>query len=217
MKTRVLAVAPVALLGLVIAGFTACGDEDDGGDPFGGGSSGQPGDGAGTGGDGGGDDGETTGGDDGTGGGTGSSGTGGTGSSTSSSSSSSSSGDTGTGGTGTGSSGTGGGATCPPAAGNRPETGMYSCCTEDDNTCSGETNLCSWIQDTGMGFCTKTGCADPAADCDPAPAGSTAVPTCYTVTVNHVDEEACGLDCSGGATCPDGMTCYNLAAGQICF
>jgi hypothetical protein len=93
---------------------------------------------------------------------------------------------------------------------------MYSCCSKDNNTCSGETNLCSYIEDTGLGFCTKIGCADAAADCDPAPAGSTAVPICYTVNVNGTDEEACGLDCTGGLICPDGMTCYNIGQ-EICF
>ena len=39
---------------------------------------------------------------------------------------------------------------------------------------------------------------------------------CFPVTLDGQATNACALDCSGGATCPTGMTCYTLTIGSIC-
>lgn len=118
------------------------------------------------------------------------------------------------------SSSSGGGAVCDP-----PVVGEWNSCIDDsgeiDNT------LCNWIGDPdGTGFltclsappkaleggnvCTIRGCRD-TCDCFEQPATGTAEVVCAEILSNG--ETACGLDCSRGQTCPDGMEC----ASGLCF
>jgi hypothetical protein len=100
------------------------------------------------------------------------------------------------------------------------------------NSCIGEdgeidNTLCNWIGDPdGTGFltclssppkeldggnvCTIRGCRD-TCDCFDQPATGTAQVVCAEILSNG--ETACGLDCSSGETCPDGMEC----ASGLCF
>ncbi len=115
------------------------------------------------------------------------------------------------------SSSTGGGP--GPGPGMQPGMGMYSPCTVPQD-CGFSPDLCMTITDLQgvvlAGFCSRTPCADPVADCDPSP-GGTAVPTCVPVTLDGMANTACALDCSGGATCPAPMECFNLGAtGMWC-
>lgn len=107
----------------------------------------------------------------------------------------------------------------PTGNGMQPADGMYSDCL-DAEPCGFNPNLCITIQDADMmnidGFCSTTGCANPAMDCDPSP-GGTAVPICMPTTVNNMMLQACALSCAGGMTCPLPMMCYNLnGIGEIC-
>lgn len=64
------------------------------------------------------------------------------------------------------------------------------------------------------GFCSKTGCANPAVDC-PSP-GRTATPTCVPVDVEG-PQQACALSRAAGM-CPVGMACVEITdTGQICI
>lgn len=102
--------------------------------------------------------------------------------------------------------------------GMQPADGMYSPCVIPDD-CGFAPELCITISDMdGMlldGFCSETTCNDPMADCDVAP-GGTAMPACIDVSVDGMPDSACVLDCSGGASCPTGMTCYSLGGTSIC-
>lgn len=67
--------------------------------------------------------------------------------------------------------------------------------------------------DPTFGACFSP-CMD-AGDC-PASPGGTAVVSCDNITNDNMPE--CFLDCSGGATCPDGMACiagFNLCAWEV--
>ncbi len=100
--------------------------------------------------------------------------------------------------------------------GGQPQDGMYSHCL-DANECSAPTNLCIQIQVDMViqdGFCTVTGCSNPAVSCDPSP-GGTATPICVGVMVNGMAEQACALDCSANKTCPMGMECWSLTGGLM--
>lgn len=100
----------------------------------------------------------------------------------------------------------------PPGMGGQPADGMYSDCMDARNDCLPLTNLC-FVINGNDGFCSNTMCANPAADCDPAP-GGTATPVCYPLD----DQSFCALSCEGGLTCPTGMVCYpNLdSGGALC-
>ncbi len=102
--------------------------------------------------------------------------------------------------------------------GTQPADGLYSTCLVAEE-CDPIPALCITINDADGnpmdGFCSQTGCTNAAVDCVPTP-GGTAVPACMPVTVNDVEDSACALDCSGGATCPSPMTCYSLSFGMIC-
>ncbi|MEM6291172.1 MAG: hypothetical protein AAGA54_07895 [Myxococcota bacterium] len=104
------------------------------------------------------------------------------------------------------------------AGGPQPADGMYSPCTTG-RECGFTPDLCITLEDADMviidGFCSTTGCVNPAADCDANP-GGTASPTCVGVTVDGAAENACMLDCTGGLTCPTGMTCYDVGDLSIC-
>jgi hypothetical protein len=107
----------------------------------------------------------------------------------------------------------------PTGNGMQPMDGMYSHCLTAEE-CDVSPVLCITIQDADMnnidGFCSETGCANPAVDCAAAP-GGTAVPRCMPATVNGMAMQACALDCSNAMTCPPPMQCYNLnGVGEIC-
>lgn len=103
--------------------------------------------------------------------------------------------------------------------GMQPQDGMYSPCLTAQE-CGMTPILCITILDAMMnptdGFCSETGCANPAVDCNPSP-GGTATPRCMPVTVNDMPSAACALDCSNGLVCPPPMQCYELnGVGSIC-
>lgn len=102
--------------------------------------------------------------------------------------------------------------------GMQPADGMYSAC-EIPEDCGFVPELCITIGDAMNpvgGFCSQTGCANPAVDCDPSP-GGTAVPICVPVEVDGAADSACALQCMGGLTCPVPMQCVNVTGfGEIC-
>jgi hypothetical protein len=118
------------------------------------------------------------------------------------------------------SSSSGGGPVCDP-----PVVGEWNSCIgangQIDNT------LCNWVGDPdGTGFltclsappkkldggnvCIIRDCVD-ACDCFPPPATGTAEVVCAKILADG--QTGCGLDCSSGQTCPDGMEC----ASNLCF
>lgn len=116
------------------------------------------------------------------------------------------------------SSSSGGGPVCDP-----PVVGEWNACIDEggdiDNT------LCNWVGNPdGTGFltclsaseleganvCIIRGCED-TCDCFDPPATGTAEVVCAEILAGG--EMGCGLDCSRGQTCPDGMEC----AGGLCF
>jgi hypothetical protein len=106
---------------------------------------------------------------------------------------------------------------CPPVK------GEYNDCTDDkgkiDNT------LCKWMGNGDNGFitclsaagmmgastCSLVNC-ELDCHCFNQPATGTAKSICKQMATDKGDN-ACVLDCSGGATCPDGMVCDN----DTCF
>ncbi|MBX7084406.1 MAG: hypothetical protein K1X88_34690 [Nannocystaceae bacterium] len=109
----------------------------------------------------------------------------------------------------------------PSGGGNgmQPADGMYSPCTTAQE-CGFTPILCITIVDMMGnpvdGFCSETGCQNPAVDCDPTP-GGTATPICVPVSLDGMDEQACALDCSGGKVCPQPMSCNNvMGLGMVC-
>lgn len=106
---------------------------------------------------------------------------------------------------------------CPPVK------GEYNDCTDDkgkiDNT------LCKWMGDGENGFitclnaagmmgastCSLVNC-ELDCHCFNQPATGTAKSICKQMATDKGDN-ACVLDCSNGATCPDGMVCDN----DVCF
>lgn len=106
-----------------------------------------------------------------------------------------------------------------------PVVGEWNACRDEmgeiDNT------LCNWVGDPdatgfltcinapmdaldGGNYCSIRGCRD-VCDCFDPPATGTAPVVCAPILTDG--ETACGLDCSGGETCPDGMEC----ASGLCF
>jgi hypothetical protein len=61
-----------------------------------------------------------------------------------------------------------------------------------------------------VSVCTDLDCLGPA-DCPVAPPGGTAPVGCLDITGDGTGD--CFVDCSGGQTCPTGMTCF---AGFVC-
>lgn len=112
-----------------------------------------------------------------------------------------------------------GGSTDGGGDGMQPQDGMYSPCLTAQE-CGMTPILCITVVDAMMnptdGFCSETGCANPAIDCAPSP-GGTATPRCMPVTVNAMALQACALDCSAGKVCPAPMQCYDLdGVGMVC-
>lgn len=103
--------------------------------------------------------------------------------------------------------------------GMQPNDGMWSAC-EVPEDCGFAPTLCITITGGGGallgGFCSETGCANPAVDCDPSPV-PTVTPVCVPVNVNGMADSACALQCTGGAACPVPMQCLNVMGfGEIC-
>lgn len=118
------------------------------------------------------------------------------------------------------SSSSGGAPACEP-----PVVGEWNACM--DRTGAIDNTLCNWVGDPdGTGFltclsapakaleggnvCVIRGCRD-TCDCFDPPATGTAPVVCAPILGDG--ETACGLDCSEGQTCPDGMEC----ASGLCF
>jgi hypothetical protein len=101
--------------------------------------------------------------------------------------------------------------------GNQPADGLWSQCTTP-RECGPIPALCIYlVDDAGNptdGFCSETGCTNPAVDCPSA--GGTATPVCVPVDVDG-PAQACALNCAAG-NCPVGMACVALTdLGQICI
>jgi hypothetical protein len=111
-----------------------------------------------------------------------------------------------------------GGPVCDP-----PVVGEWNACIGEDGTI--DNTLCNWVGDPdGTGFltclsaseleganvCIIRGCED-TCDCFDTPATGTAEVVCAAILAKG--EMGCGLDCSRGQICPDGMEC----AGGLCF
>jgi hypothetical protein len=120
-----------------------------------------------------------------------------------------------------GSESSGGGTTggaLPPGNG-QPMDGMWSHCTTAQE-CGPIPALCIYMVDENAnpvdGFCTETGCANPAVDCAANP-GGTAPPVCVPMEINEVQDQVCALNCGAG-TCPTGMVCMNFSdLGMVCM
>jgi hypothetical protein len=119
-----------------------------------------------------------------------------------------------------GSSSSGGSQACEP-----PVVGEWNSCVDENGDI--DNTLCNWMGNPdGTGFltclsappmdleggniCTIRGCRD-VCDCFDPPATGTAPVVCAEILADG--DTACGLDCSEGQTCPDGMEC----ASGLCF
>lgn len=98
-----------------------------------------------------------------------------------------------------------------------------ACVGKDGNT---DNTLCNWVgmggatgfigclnssEMDGSNVCFISGCKD-ACDCFAPPTTGTAEVVCAAILADG--GTGCGLDCSAGKTCPDGMECK---ANDICF
>ncbi|WAS93176.1 hypothetical protein [Nannocystis punicea] len=106
---------------------------------------------------------------------------------------------------------------CPPVK------GEYNDCTDEQGDI--DNKACKWMGDgengfitclnaagmTGASTCSLVGC-ELDCHCFTAPATGTATSVCRPNATDKGDS-ACVLDCSDGATCPDGMVCDN----DTCF
>lgn len=81
-----------------------------------------------------------------------------------------------------------------------------SACENEDATC-----LLNNLAAPTLGTCALLDCVNDC-DCPEAPGTGTAQSRCDSIVSGG--QNACYLDCSGGATCPDGMQCWN---GNICM
>jgi hypothetical protein len=79
-------------------------------------------------------------------------------------------------------------------------------CENDEATCIVDDPMASTL-----GTCALLDCVNDC-DCPDAPPTGTAESACDSILVGG--QTACYLDCSGGATCPDGMECWQ---NQICM
>lgn len=96
----------------------------------------------------------------------------------------------------------------PPSR--QPRTGMWAHCLQDQfDNCVRSATTCIYVTDPDDGYCTSTGCSDPVADCDPPPAGASAIPFCMAAG----GDSFCALDCSS-ATCSPNMECRLVTFDQ---
>lgn len=113
------------------------------------------------------------------------------------------------GGSSSGMGGSSGGAPADPAV------DMWSPCQTDSDCAS---SVCVVLTAGGQilgGYCSVTPCGNAPQDCGQPPAG-TASPICLDIMDQAAQlHSVCGLDCSGGATCPPGLTCV-AEVGSIC-
>jgi hypothetical protein len=103
---------------------------------------------------------------------------------------------------------------CSNNGGNgQPADGLYSMCLVPED-CPG-LDGCATVTMNGQvdpydGYCTNFCASD--AECT-ANLGGTAVPQC-----NNAADPYCELDCAGGKTCPNGMTCVAIQGGTyVCY
>ncbi len=84
-------------------------------------------------------------------------------------------------------------------------------CFGDASACVGAESCLFATDPDGLqgSFCSVQNCTD-ADDCSALPTSGTAVPSCEDVGSDGIAE--CYLSCAGGATCPDGMECWNTLA-----
>lgn len=83
----------------------------------------------------------------------------------------------------------------------------YGDCFNNPTGICGLDGLC--LNDGAMptiGVCA-TACPGGVGDCPAAPPGGASPTTCADLTADGAAE--CYLDCSGGAACPPGMTCFS--------
>lgn len=102
-------------------------------------------------------------------------------------------------------------ADCSGYLGCDPPAGYGDCVNFDPALVCAPDEICG--TDGGMppsGACLEQGCVD-AGDCPAAPPTGTATPSCQDVTSDGIND--CWLSCSGGAICPDGMSCF---VGLVC-
>lgn len=104
----------------------------------------------------------------------------------------------------------------PPVCGSPLLEGNYADCLDDmgmtsDEPCDGAACVVDSPANPTAAVCVASGC-DEACQCPVAPATGDAVVNCEDVTGDRVND--CWLECSGGATCPDGMICFG---GFICL
>jgi len=115
-----------------------------------------------------------------------------------------------------------GGSTTGPAC-DPPVVGEWNACKDAEGTI--DNTLCNWMgtgESVGMVSCLSAssnpdanvcfirGCVD-ACDCFDPPTTGTAEVICDAILAGG--EMGCGLDCSEGKTCPDGMECLD----NLCF
>lgn len=84
-----------------------------------------------------------------------------------------------------------------------PELPVYGDCNNVNAVCAGDP-FCGYAPG-GEGACFSS--CDDVGDCPAGPASGTADVACGEA-VGNADGDECYLDCSGGATCPTGMSCF---------
>lgn len=95
-----------------------------------------------------------------------------------------------------------------------PSGQLYSHCL-DNSGCPGLDGCLTIVDDMQIvvdGFCTNF-CA-MNSECNGIATGGSAMPLCH----EGVQSTFCALDCAGGLTCPQGMSCETLESGDsLCF
>jgi hypothetical protein len=107
----------------------------------------------------------------------------------------------------TGESTTGSTTTAESTTGEPPSDGYGDCINNPEGVACVAGEVC--LPSGSVGFCSLQGCAD-ASDCA-VPATGDAFADCLEFDSDDITD--CFLNCSGGATCPDGMVCY---IGIVC-
>jgi hypothetical protein len=92
-----------------------------------------------------------------------------------------------------------------------PPEPWYAPC-DDTVTCEGGMCVNVVIDEVMVSSYCSSLCANPQTDCL-VPGSVTADPVCI-VAAPHV---VCGLECTGGKSCPAGMDCYSVLGGDFCF